>query len=516
MYENELKRRTKGPGFLEYEQEDDIEEYLKSAEMHEAAEGDQLSLLPTHADPKLFVIKCRPNEERIACLHIMKKYFDCLGTPAEFQIFSASAVEKSQGYIYIEAFSDKHVYMAIANVPNVFGKITLVNFADRTQIFESDPTKSVQVKVGQWVRVKKGVYEGDLAQVIDVDESKGKVEVKLVPRLLPPDEEEDKDDQEEESKEESQRKKYDHLRRARAVARSQIKPPQKLFQENEYQGWSKQRDSERGILFYNYKGNKFFDGLLYKWFQLKNLITENVNVTYEESKFFTSGDNADLDMFSTLINQVGSKPTKFFKGDRVKVIKGDLVNLEADIIKINPTSLTLRPTNTEVLEALEISPADCVKAFPKGAYVRVVEGKNAGKEGFVLQVDDNNIASLMSDGLQNVIQVFVNDLVFCNESTRNIEVNQKNKEAEQEFVKFDLVKLNDRKTVGIVLGTANTGWKILDNFGNVRNVTTYQIEQKLNTRNNMTRNDKSQTLRINDSVRILQGKYKVKEYFFFY
>jgi len=241
---------------------------------------------------------------------------------------------------------------------------------------------------------------------------------------------------------------------------------------------------------------------------LKNLETQNINVTYEESKFFTSGENADPDMLSTLISQVGSKPTKFFKGDRVKVTKGELLNLEAEIIKINPTSLTLKSLNAEYSEALDIPPSDCVKIFSKGSYVRVVEGKNAGKEGFVLQVDDNNVATIMSDGLQNVIQVFVNDLVFCNESTRNIDVTNKKGEVEQDFVKFDLVKLNDRKTVGIVLGTANTGWKILDNFGNVRNVTTYQIEQKLNTRNNMTRNDKSQTLRINDSVRILQGKYK--------
>jgi len=168
----------------------------------------------------------------------------------------------------------------------------------------------------------------------------------------------------------------------------------------------------------------------------------------------------------------------------------------------------VRPINTEFMEAVEIAPADCVKSFNKGDYVRVVEGKNAGKEGFVLTVEDN-VATIISDGLSTQIQVFVNDLVFCNESTRNIEVSsKKDKESQQEYVKFDLVKLNDRKTVGIVLGTANTGWKILDNFGNVRNVTTYQIEQKLNTRNNMTRNDKSQTFRINDSVRILQGKYK--------
>jgi transcription elongation factor SPT5 len=209
-----------------------------------------------------------------------------------------------------------------------------------------------------------------------------------------------------------------------------------------------------------------------------------------------------------LIDQAASKATKFFKGDKVRVIRGDLENLEAEILKISPGSLTVKPVNTEYMEAVDISPNDCVKSFIKGDYVRVVEGKNAGKEGFILNVEDN-IASIMSDGLQNMIQVFVNDLVFCNESTRNIEVRTtKDKEGEPEFMKFDLIKLNDRKTVGIVLGTSNTGWRILDNFGVVRNITTYQVEQKLNTRNNLTRNDKNQTFRIADSVRILQGKYK--------
>jgi transcription elongation factor SPT5 len=231
-------------------------------------------------------------------------------------------------------------------------------------------------------------------------------------------------------------------------------------------------------------------------------------VTYEESKFFTIGDNTDPNVLNTLIDQAGTKATKYFKGDRVRVIKGDLMNLEGEILKISPVALTVKPIRTEFSENVEVLPSDCVKSFEKGEYVRVVDGKNAGKEGFVLSVEDN-IATVMSDGLQNMIQVFVNDLVFCNDSTRNIEVKTRiGKEIEQEYVKFDLVKLNDRKTVGIVLGTATNGWKILDNFGIVKNVTTYQIEQKLNTRNNMTKNDKNQTFRLNDSVRILQGKYK--------
>lgn len=505
--QDQYRRRNEGPAFLSaYDQGGDIEEYFKNAaRMDEAGEDNELALLPTPADPKLFVVKCKPNEEREACLQVMKKYFDCLGTPAEFQIFSCTAVGKTEGYIYIEAFSDKHVYVAISNIPIIFGsKITLVGFQDRTQIFESDPTKNVEVKIGQWVRVKKGLYEGDLAQVEDFDEAKSKVLVKLVPRLSPDNEDDDQGDDDEERKD----KKYDHLRKAREAAKNKIKPPQRLFQENDYQGWTPRRDAERGLSFIDYKGNRYCDGLLYKWFPLKTLITQNITVTYEESKFFTIGDNTDPNVLNTLIDQAGAKPTKYFKGDRVRVIKGDLMNLEAEILKISPVALTVRPINTEFMETVEILPTDCVKSFNKGEYVRVVDGKNAGKEGFVLAVEENT-ATVMSDGLQNMIQVFVNDLVFCNESTRNIEVKSKrDKEIEQEYVKFDLVKLNDRKTVGIVLGTATNGWKILDNFGNVKNVTTYQIEQKLNTRNNMTKNDKNQTFRLNDSVRILQGKYK--------
>jgi transcription elongation factor SPT5 len=506
LLEKQFKPRAQGPSFMQYDEEEDLEEYFKNKPNAED-EGDdnELALLPTNGDPKLFAVKCKPNEERDACLQVMTKYFECLGSPAEFQIFSCTAINKTEGYIYIEAYSDKHVYMAIANIPNIFGsKITLVSLNDRTQIFEGDPTKNVEIKPGQWVRIKKGLYEGDLAQVEEVDDKKGRVYVKLAPRLSPENEEDENPDVDDE--EAKKKKKYEHLTNSRKT--NKIKPPQKLFQTNEYQGWDTQRDTINNRNYVIYKNQRFFDGLLFKWFPLKNVITQNINFTYEESKFFTIGENTDVDVLSTLIEQGSNKPAKFFKGDRVRVIKGDLQNLEAEILKINQTNILVRPVNTEYSEAVEIQPSDCVKAFNKGDYVRVVEGKNSGKEGFVLTVEEN-IATVMSDGLQNVIKVFVNDLVFCNESTRNIEVStKKDKELEAEFVKFDLVKLNDRKTVGIVLGTATNGWKVLDNFGNVRTVTTYQIEQKLHTKPNTTRNDKGQIFRFNDSVRILQGKFK--------
>lgn len=43
--------------------------------------------------------------------------------------------------------------------------------------------KNISLKKGDWVRVKRGLYKGDLAQVQEWDEVRGKVTVKLIPRL---------------------------------------------------------------------------------------------------------------------------------------------------------------------------------------------------------------------------------------------------------------------------------------------------------------------------------------------
>ena len=43
--------------------------------------------------------------------------------------------------------------------------------------------KSVSLQRGDWVRIKRGVYRGDVAQIYDVDEAKGRVTVKIIPRL---------------------------------------------------------------------------------------------------------------------------------------------------------------------------------------------------------------------------------------------------------------------------------------------------------------------------------------------
>jgi len=158
-----------------------------------------------------------------------------------------------------------------------------------------------------------------------------------------------------------------------------------LFQESEFGDLSTQRDLETGMSFPVYKANRYYDGLLYKSVPLKTISSENIDVTYEESKYFTISETTDTAALSALIEQAGSKATKYFKGDKVRVIKGDLMNLTGEIIKITPTSLIVRPLNSELMDSLEITPSDCVKDFTKGDYVRVVDGRMQEKKVSFLQ-----------------------------------------------------------------------------------------------------------------------------------
>ena len=45
------------------------------------------------------------------------------------------------------------------------------------------PKSSSALGKGSWVRIKRGLYKGDLAQVHRVDESESKFWVKIIPRL---------------------------------------------------------------------------------------------------------------------------------------------------------------------------------------------------------------------------------------------------------------------------------------------------------------------------------------------
>ena len=61
--------------------------------------------VPTLKDPKLFAIRCLIGAEREMALSVGNKFRALKGTDEEIRIISVSALDKIQGYIYVEAIN---------------------------------------------------------------------------------------------------------------------------------------------------------------------------------------------------------------------------------------------------------------------------------------------------------------------------------------------------------------------------------------------------------------------------
>ncbi|KAI8926705.1 early transcription elongation factor of RNA pol II, NGN section-domain-containing protein [Entophlyctis helioformis] len=141
----------------------------------------QSVLIPSVNDPKLWLVRCKPGKERDIVTQLMRKFLDPAVAP--LSIMSVFCRDSLQGYIYIEADKQAHVMAAIENVQNVYAsKLALVPVNEMVDCL-TIKAKDVEVKPHSWVRIKRGKYDGDLAQVLEVTESGEMATVKLIPRL---------------------------------------------------------------------------------------------------------------------------------------------------------------------------------------------------------------------------------------------------------------------------------------------------------------------------------------------
>ena len=99
-------------------------------------------------------------------------------------IKSAIALKGVKGFIYVEAYKQIHVKAAIENISSLkmgFWQQQMVPIKEMTDVLRVK--NHVNLKQNQWVRVKRGIYKDDIAQVDYVDISQNKVHLKLLPRI---------------------------------------------------------------------------------------------------------------------------------------------------------------------------------------------------------------------------------------------------------------------------------------------------------------------------------------------
>lgn len=99
-------------------------------------------------------------------------------------IKSAIAPGGIRGFIYIEAYKQTHVKAAIENVNCLklgFWKQQMVPIIEMPDVLRVK--SQMNLKPNQWVRIKRGLYKDDIAQIDYVDVGQNKVHLKLIPRI---------------------------------------------------------------------------------------------------------------------------------------------------------------------------------------------------------------------------------------------------------------------------------------------------------------------------------------------
>uniref|UniRef100_A0A0D9WN40 Transcription elongation factor SPT5 n=1 Tax=Leersia perrieri TaxID=77586 RepID=A0A0D9WN40_9ORYZ len=480
------------------DEEEDIDEierqvrerYARSTHIEygeEAAEVEQQALLPSVKDPKLWMVKCAIGHERETAICLMQKFID----RSDLQIKSVVALDHLKNYIYVEAEKEAHVKEACKGLRNIYAsaKITLVPIKEMADVLSVE-SKSVDLSRDAWVRMKLGVYKGDLAKVVDVDNVRQRVTVKLIPRI---------DLQALASK----------LEGREVVKKKAFVPPPRFFNIDEAREMhirvERRRDKDSGEYFEMIDGLMFKDGFLYKTVSIKSISTQNIQPSFDElEKFRKPGDdmNGDISSLSTLF--ANRKKGHFMKGDAVIVIKGDLKNLEGWVEKVEDETVHMRPKISDLPKTLAFNEKELCKYFKPGDHVKVVSGVQEGATGMVVKVE-GHVLIILSDTTKEHIRVFADHVVESSEITTGIT-------RIGDYELHDLVLL-DNLSFGVIIRVETEAFQVLKGVPDrpeVVLVKLREIKSKIDRRSS-AKDLSNNMISAKDVVRVVEGACKGKQ-----
>ncbi|KAK7351044.1 hypothetical protein VNO77_10188 [Canavalia gladiata] len=455
-------RRMRSNRMLPHHQEDheDLEAVARSIQERygrrvtdydeETTDVEQQALLPSVRDPKLWMI----GRERETAVCLMQKYID---KGSELQIRSAIALDHLKNYIYVEADKEAHVREACKGLRNIFGqKITLVPIREMTNVLSVE-SKAIDLARDTWVRMKIGTYKGDLAKVVDVDNVRQRVTVKLIPRI-------------------DLQALANKLEGREVVKNKAFVPPPRFMNVDEARELHIRVEHRRdayGERFDAIGGMMFKDGFLYKTVSIKSISAQNIKPTFDELEKFR-------------------KP-------------GDLKNLKGWVEKVDEDNVHIRPAEIKGLpKTLAVNEKELCKYFEPGNHVKVVSGAQEGATGMVVKVEQH-VLILISDTTKEHIRVFADDVAESSEVTTGVT-------RIGDYELRDLVLL-DNLSFGVIIRVESEAFQVLKGvpdrpevvFVRLREIKC-KIEKKISVQDRF-----KNTVSSKDVVRILEGPCKGKQ-----
>lgn len=359
----------------------------------------QRLLMPSVNDANLWQVRVKPGREKELIFNLMRKSVDLEFSAHPLQILSAFQHDSLPGMIYVEARGQQAVINALQGFVGVFlGRgATLVPIDEMASLLQIRK-KEITLRVGDWVRIKRGKYVGDLAQVIDVPDNE-EVGLRFVPRI-------DLNPREETG--DGKRKP------ARTV---QTRPPQRLFNYEEvvkvYTRKAVARKPGPSPV-YVFQGETYINGFCEKDFRTSAITTENVAPTLEEVERFSARQDDTLDGDATtgaskvdlsIIADAARKAAIIVlqPGDHVEVYEGEQTGLVGVVESVMGDIVTLRAEGVDIEgQKIEVAARSVRKRFKPGDHVKVMTGKNADETGLVVSIADNVVTFLSDMSLQEV------------------------------------------------------------------------------------------------------------------
>ena len=379
-------------------------------------------LMPSVDDPSIWGVRCKAGKEKDIVLKIMRKYEERLSTREPMDIFSAfeRGSGPMAGYIFIEARRKDEVIKALQGIADVYPGTNTKTTMNLVPVKEMPDllriTKTRELVRDGYVRIKRGLYQGDLAMIQDVESNGLEVTVRLVPRLTYGMDEDDRGA----PMINGQLSGSDKRKRMNALGINSAtnRPPQRLFSEVE----AKKRHSRflqaaRGLpgRSFNYKNELYEDGFLIKDMRLQHLITQDVNPRLDEITKLTriaadGSETLDLESLAHSLRDntaVGS----YMPGDDVEVYDGEQRGIIGRTEAVSGNIVSIKVSEGELAgQIVDVPMKGLRKRFKEGDHVKVIGGSRYRDElGMVIKIKDDRV-TVLTDMSMLEITVFSKDL----------------------------------------------------------------------------------------------------------
>ena len=476
-FDAKLRNIEERAGYYDEHEDEAAIDYIEQSEQ----EREDVEGYPTLKDPRMFSVKCKGGLENEAVVSLLNKHFALKGTNQEIQIISATAVPKIVGFIFVEAMRMHYVRHAVEGILSLRSDIIkLLPLKEVPKVLKADPRKDIIINPNTFVRIKRGLYAGDLGLVQIVDDDTNTAIVRVMPRI-----DSSKDDQ-------------------------KVRPPAKLFEPEAYPNAQTIISRNVNNRVYTYKNQRFVNGLLEKRFPIDNLDKTNVLPNYQEVKVFTDAEPSEKikgHIMKNLANSIDESKRlqkSLEKGDKVKVISGDLINLIGVVLEVNEDFVKVDFSDSGYFnEPINFKPSELMKVFEVGQHVEVTTGNYKGLTGTIIKIDGNRVYLITEDNKDEVV-VLMTEIKQSGAKGYNV---AQLKKRNNELQKFDLIIMNDNKTAGVVLQVMRNNITIIDTEGTVKSFSKIQIASKI-TKGYHANNCYNQDVHPKCVVKVLKGANK--------